>query len=82
LTLRIDLEVRDADSGVSTYYCNSLPTAGSTIPLTSLIAACWHDRGNAFDRATMQPACLAVQVVTSTSQAYPFNFCVTALSIQ
>jgi hypothetical protein len=81
LNLRVELEARDSDSGAPVYYCASLPATGATIALTSLTARCWIPGGVAFDPSTMQPVSLEIQVVTDRAQAYPFNFCVTALGI-
>jgi hypothetical protein len=82
LNLRIELNVNDADSGTQAHYCASIPSAGGTISLSSLTKDCWTSGGAPFDPATMHPVNLSIQVVTTTVQAYPFNFCVTALSIQ
>jgi hypothetical protein len=82
LNLRVQLDVRDMDSGMSVPYCAILPSTGGTIPLSSLMMQCWSGTGSAFNPATMQPVDLAIQVVTDTVQAYPFSFCVTALSIR
>jgi hypothetical protein len=83
LTLRVQLEVKDADSGTSAYYCASLPAAGGTVNLADLKTQCWGTTGNvAFDKDTMQPISFAIQVVTDTTAAHPFNFCVTTLTFQ
>jgi hypothetical protein len=82
LNLRIQMEVDDPDTGTPAYFCVSIPSEGGTFPLTSLATECWAGTGVVFDPATMQPVNLGVSIVTSTGQAYPFNFCVTALSFQ
>jgi hypothetical protein len=85
LTLRVQLEVKDADGGASTYYCAALPTTGTGaagVALSSLTQACWNSGGTAFDPQTMRPSAVAVNIVTSTSQAYTFNFCIPQLEFR
>jgi hypothetical protein len=82
LTLRLQLEVKNPDGGASTYYCAALPVTGTAtdgVLLSSLTQDCWNPGGTAFDPATMQPSAIAVNIVTSTGQAYPFDFCITRL---
>jgi hypothetical protein len=83
LNLRIGVSVKDADGGTSTGYCANLPANGSTTNLTTLTTNCWPGGypQTPFDPATMQPNIVSIQVVPDTDRAYPFNFCVTALSI-
>jgi hypothetical protein len=81
LSLRVQLTVDDAGNGTQAYYCAPIPSAGGTIPLSSLTKDCWGNTGVAFDPATVRPNNVVIGVVTSPSQSYPFDFCVTALSI-
>jgi hypothetical protein len=81
LNLRITLAVNDPNTGASTSYCAPLPSDGGIIALSSLTKDCWAGGGAAFDPATMLPVNLSIQVVTDPYQAYPFDFCATALSI-
>jgi hypothetical protein len=82
LNLRVQFQVQDADSGGSSYYCANVPATGGTIPLTGMTLNCWTSGGAAFDPSIMQPLTVALQVVTDTTQAYPFDFCVTDWSFQ
>jgi hypothetical protein len=79
LTLRVQFEV--VTGGTSAYYCATLPVTGGAIPIANLRTDCWGATGLPFDKATMQPISFAIQVVTDTGKAYPFDFCVTSLSI-
>jgi hypothetical protein len=82
LTLRVQLEVRDA-AGNSAYYCSPLPNSGATINLSDLRTQCWATTGSIFfDKASMKPTNLAIQLVTDPMVSHPFNFCVTVLSLQ
>ena len=83
LTLRIQLNVDQADAGTAAYYCAALPSSGATISLSNLKTQCWDPASvGYFDKATMKPSSLAIQLVTDTASAHPFRFCVTALSLQ
>lgn len=81
LDLRIQLHANDAN-GTPAYYCSGVPQTGAVVNLSSMMTDCWSGMGVAFDPATIKPIDLSVQVVTSMSRAYPFNFCVTQLDIQ
>jgi hypothetical protein len=83
LTLRIQLNVDAADAGTTAYYCAAIPASGATIRLSDLRTQCWDPTSvGFFDKATMKPSSLAIQLVTDTASAHPFKFCVTALSLQ
>jgi hypothetical protein len=82
MNLRVQLEVKPAaDAGTTTsrYFCATLPVAGGTILLRSMIESCWQNGGQAFDPSTMQPTSFAIAIVTSATKEYPINFCVTDL---
>jgi hypothetical protein len=83
LNLQLDVEVQQAGTGVSSFYCAPLDPAGATIDLVDLTSSCFGGAGSlAFDPVTMLPAYVGVRVVADTARDYPFDFCITALSIQ
>jgi hypothetical protein len=83
LNLELEVEVDQAFSGGSAFYCAPLDPAGATINLVDLTNSCFGNPGTqAFDPATMLPAYVGVRVVADTVRDHPFDFCITALSIQ
>lgn len=82
LNLRVVLQVPGTTSDSAFFYCAPVTApAHQTIPLTSFNTKCWDNTGTAFDRVSMEVVSLAVQIVTEVDRAYPFDFCVTELSI-
>ena len=83
-SLRVEVAIANPDGGANTQFCAPLVLNNglATVPLTSLTTDCWQLGGTRFDPATMKPVTLFIQVVATTRQDIPFNFCVTQLKIE
>lgn len=80
LTLRAEFEFPDLVDGHTNMICATLPATGASLPLRSFKPDCWDASSpGIFDPTTMRPNYFGIQIVSDTSQAYPFNFCVTGL---
>ena len=81
--LRLTLLTLDSDGGLlGPQYCKSLPVTGTGdagFALSDLTESCWNPGGAAFDPATVQPAGVAVNVLSSTSGVESFDLCITRL---